>query len=535
MSSADLNMISGVSSAISSVIPTTNGAMTSFSEGMMTSSPIGDGGGLMDSMDLDLSGLGNMMSPSAAILPSGGTDRLVAISSSSVAISPLGDQSLALQSGQDVKVQTPKSQAVEKELNQHDGQHNHQPPPLPTSLQISSPGASIAKRPSILVTHLHSPIQSFIPSSFSPLKIVGDDLVDESKYKIGGRFAYRRLYKRRKPSVPDPLNLYRRESKMLPFYQPGKDQEWVMPPRKEKQRQKAKSQPFTNGIIWNGFQPGESINIVQIGSQSAQQKSAMTRPGSLIRSASTPATAWGLSSYPLHSSLKRKKEDESMSGDSDSDSSSSSSTDDSDDDSSIASGTFRPQFGRLLRRRDEAGRFGSDGREDAWTLHGVNSAKFVATILDQAMHTSAGTVLLDLASVSTPQSTTAARIMGWNSADAYHSEIEFDTPFTPVIFSSAPPALVDEPPAVHESLASEYFLEAVKTLCEQAVLGDYPFAGSNEVTGTSGEITEGESFHVMLARRKILSQQLNEGMTVLNAAILDICFTCFFPNVFCVS
>ncbi|KAF9139794.1 mediator of RNA polymerase II transcription subunit 13 [Mortierella sp. GBA39] len=517
MSSADLNIISGVSSAISSVTPTTNGVMASFSEGMMTSSPTGDGGGLMDNMDLDLSGFGDMVSPSTAILPSGGTDRLVAISSSSAAISPSGDQSLALQSGQDVNMQTPKPQAVEKELNQLDGQYNHRPPALPTSLQMSSPDTSIVKRPSILVTHLHSPIQSFIPSSFSPLKIAGDDLVDESKYKIGGRFAYRRLYKRGKPSVPDPLNLYRRGSKMLPFYQPGKDQEWVMPPRKEKQRRKAKSQPFTNGIIWNGFQPGGSINIVQISSQTAQQKSAMTRPGSLIRSASTPATAWGLSSYPLHSNLKRKKEDESTSGDSDSDSGSSSSTDNSDDDISNASGIFRPQFGRLLRRRDEAGGIGSDGQEDAWTLRGVNSAKFVATFLDQAMYASAGNVLLDLDSVATLQSTTAARTVGWDSADAYRSEIEFDTPFTPVIFSSVPPALVEEPPAVHESLASEYFLEAVKTLCEQAVIGDYPFAGSNEVTGTSGEITEGESFHVMLARRKILSQQLNEGVATVPA------------------
>ncbi|KAF9293057.1 mediator of RNA polymerase II transcription subunit 13 [Linnemannia elongata] len=519
MSSTDLNMISGVSTAISSVIPTLNGVMSSFSEGMMTSSPIGDSGLMdnMDNMDLDLSGLGNMMSPSTAILPPGGTDRLVVVSSSSAAISPSGDQSLALQAGQDVNMQTPKSQAVEKELNQLDGQHSHQPPPVPTSMQMSSPDTSVVKRPSILVTHLHSPIQSFIPSSFSPLKIVGDDLVDESKYKIGGRFAYRRLYKRRKPSVPDPLNLYRRESKMLPFYQPGKDQEWIMPPRKEKQRQKAKSQPFTNGIIWNGFQPGGSINIVQIGSQSAQKTTAMTRPGSLIRSASTPATAWGLSSYPLHSSLKRKKEEESTSGDSDSDSSSSSSTNDSDDDSSIASGTFRPQFGRLLRTKDEAGRIEGEGQKDTWTLRGVNSAKFVATILDQAMYTSAGNVLLDLDSVSTPQSMTAAKIAEWDSADAYHSEIEFDTPFTPVIFSSAPPALVEEPPAVHESLASEYFLEAVKTLCEQAVIGDYPFAGSNEVTGTSGEITEGESFHVMLARRKILSQQLNEGVATVPA------------------
>ncbi|KAF9155618.1 mediator of RNA polymerase II transcription subunit 13 [Linnemannia schmuckeri] len=516
MSSAALNIISDVSSAVSSVIPTTNGVMVSFPDGMMTSSPIDDDG-LLDNMDLDLSSFGNMASPSTAILPSGGADRLIAMSPSSAVISPSNDQSLAPQAGQDVRMQTPKLQAVEKESNQLDSQHHHQPPPPPTSLQLSLPDTAVVKRSSILVTHLNSPVQSFIPSSFSPLKIVGDDLVDESKYKIGGRFAYRRLYKRRKSSIPDPLNIYRRESKMLPFYQPGKDQEWIMPPRREKQRQKAKSQPFMNGILWNGFKPGGSINIVQIGSQSAQQKSTMTRPGSLIRSASTPATAWGLSSYPLHSSLKRKKEDESTSGDSDSDSSSSSSTDDSDDDSSIASNAFRPQFGRLLYRRDVAERVGSDGQENAWTLRGINSARFVATILDQAMYTSAGNVLLNLDSASAPQSTTAARSMGWHSADAYHSEIEFDTPFTPVIFSAAPPALVEELPAIHESLASEFFLEAVKTLCEQAVLGAYPFAGSNEVTGTSGEITEGESFHVMLARRKILAQQLNEGVATVPA------------------
>lgn len=528
MSSGALNMMSGVSSEISSVTPTTNGVMSSFPDGMMTASPIDDDS-LLENMDLDLSSFGNNASPSAVILPPGGSDRPFSMYSSSTAISSSGDLSLATQAGQDVNMQALKSQAVEKDLNLLDTEHQHRnpPPPLPppTSLQMSSPDTGVVTRSSILVTHLHSPLQSFIPSSFSPLRIVGDDLVDESKYKVGGRFAYRRLYKRRTSSIPGPLNMYRRESKMLPFYQPGKDQEWVMPPRKEKPRRKAQSQPFTNGIIWNGFKPG-SINILHIGSQSAQQKAVMTRPGSLIRSTSTPATAWGLSSYPLHSSLKRKKEDDGTSDDSDSDSTSSSSTDDSDDDSSVASSKFRPQFGRLLSKKDEAGRYGNDGQEDSWTMRGVNSSKFVAIILDQAMYTSAGNVLLNIDSASTPHSTAVKQTMGWNSSDTYHSEIEFDTPFTPFIFSAAPPALVEEPPAIHESLASEYFLEAVKTLCDQAVLGDYPFAGSNEVTGTSGEITEGESFHVMLARRKILSQQLHEGKTL--TAYCGIVMTLFF-------
>jgi hypothetical protein len=413
-------------------------------------------------------------------------------------------------------MQTPNSQAMEKEPSHldshHSQQHQHQPPMQPSLLQMGSPETALVKRSSILVTHLQSPVQSFIPSSFSPLKIAGDGLVDDSKYKIGGRFAYRRLYKRRKSSVPGPLNLYRRESKMLPFYQPGKDQEWIMPSPKEKPRRKAHSQPFITGINWTEFKPrGGSINVLHGVSQSAQQKTGVAKPGQLIRSTSTPATAWGLSSYPLHSTLKRKKDNEGTSDDSDSDSTSSSSTDNSDDESSVGSSAFRPQFGRLSRIKDHNGSLDGEEQPEAWTVHGVNSAKFVATILDQAMYSS-GSTLLNLDSVSIPQlSTPGQAVLGWKTADAYHAEIEFDTPFTPVIFSAAPPALVEEPPAVQESLASEYFLEAVRTLCEQAVLGDYPFAGSNEVTGTSGEITEGESFHVMLARRKILCQQLNEG------------------------
>ncbi|KAF9904199.1 mediator of RNA polymerase II transcription subunit 13 [Linnemannia zychae] len=522
MSSAALNIIPGVSSAISSVIPTANGLMSSFSDGMLTSSPYDDDS-LLENMDLDLASFGNMASPSTAILPPGGADRLGAIPSSSVGVTPSSDQPLSHQTSQDVNMHTPNSQAVEKELghldSQHPQQHQHQLPIHASPSQVESPDTALVKRSSILVTRLHSPIQSFIPSSFSPLKIVGDGLVDDSKYKIGGRFAYRRLYKRRKSSIPDPLNLYRRESKMLPFYQPGKDQEWIMPPPKEKPRKKARSQPFTTGINWSGFKPqGGSISILHSVSQSAQQKTGAIKPGPLIRSTSTPATAWGLSSYPLHSSLKRKKDDESTNDDSDSDSTSSSSTDDSDDDSSVSSNALRPQFGQLSRKKDGDGSLPGDAQPETWTVRGVNSAKFVATILDQAMFSPAGSALLNLDSASTSQSSTPGRnVLGWTTADAYHAEIEFDTPFTPVIFSAAPPALVEEPPAVQESLASEYFLEAVRTLCEQAVLGDYPFAGSNEVTGTSGEITEGESFHVMLARRKILSQQLSEGVATVPA------------------
>ncbi|KAK3820968.1 MAG: hypothetical protein J3R72DRAFT_28697 [Linnemannia gamsii] len=521
MSSTALSMIHDASSAISSVIPTTNGVMPSFPDGMMTSSPIDDDG-LLDNMDLDLSSFGNMASPSTVILPPGGADRVATMPSSSSGIPPSGDLPLPHQASQDINMQTPSFQAGEKEPGhldtQHQQQHQHLPPHQASSLQSTSPDSALVKRSSILVTHLHSPIHSFIPSSFSPLKIVGDGLVDDSKYRAGGRFAYRRLYKRRKSSIPDPLNLYRRESKMLPFYQPGKDQDWILPPQKEKHRRKVRSQSFITGINWSGFKPGGSISILQGGPQSAQQKTGVIKPG-LVRSVSTPVTAWGLSSYPLHSTLKRKKDDEGTSDDSDSDSTSASSTDDSDDDSSVAStNTFRPQFGRLSRKSDDDGSFGGDGQPEAWTVRGVNSAKFVATILDQAMYSTAGSSLLRIDSASTPRSTAPGRgVMGWKTADAYHSEIEFDTPFTPVIFSAAPPALVDEPSAVQESLASEFFLEAVRSLCEQAILGDYPFAGSNEVTGTSGEITEGESFHVMLARRKILNQQLNEGVATVPA------------------
>ncbi|KAF9923619.1 mediator of RNA polymerase II transcription subunit 13 [Linnemannia zychae] len=510
MSSTDMEIISGISSVSSSVIPTTNGIASAFPDGVMTSSPI-DEDSLLGNIDHSLASFGNTTS-SISMQPSGGADRFVA-TSSTIGMPLTGDQPTPSQSGQDVNMQTPKAHPLEKDSSQSDAPLQHQSLILSTSLPISLQDNSNTKRSSILVTHLHSPVQSFIPSSFSPLKIVGDDLVDDTKYKIGGRFAYRRLNKHRRSSIPVSHYPYRRESRMLPFYQPGKDQEWIVPPRKGRQRRNARSLPYVNGIIWNGFKSEGSISINHGDLQPNQSKPRTARPEPPVRAISTPATAWGLSSYPLHSGIKRKK-DESSSGESDSDSTSTSSGIDSDDDNSITStSASHPKFGRLSRNTEGSIGLGNSDQVGTWTLRGVNSAKFVATILDRAMYTSAGSALLSLDSAST----VSRQVLGWSSADAFHSKMEFDTPFTPVIFSAAPPALIDEPPAVHESLASEYFLEAVRVLCEQAVLGDYPFAGSNEVTGTSGEITEGESFHVMLARRRILKQQLTEGVATVPA------------------
>ncbi|ORZ24883.1 mediator complex subunit 13 C-terminal-domain-containing protein [Lobosporangium transversale] len=355
--------------------------------------------------------------------------------------------------------------------------------------------------------------------------------------EAGGRYVYRRLYKCRRSSIPNPFNQQRRPSRMLPFYQPGKDQEWIMPAKKEKPR-KTKSRMFSISFNWNSVKWQDQASKLE----TIKQNKSTSEKATAGNIPTVSATAWGISTLSLQQPAKRKME-ESSSSDSDSDSTSTWS-EESDDDTAVEPN--RPAFGKLSRRfylYDGNGHANairnSNGinkeAQEPWSARGINSAKFTNAVLTQSLDQSVGGALLGLRTSSTTHTQARGvtpslarldriapfyehqRSKPWSSAEAYHAEVEFDTPFTPAVLSAAPPALVDEPLVVQDSLASEYFLEAVKTLCEQAVMGDYPFAGSNEVTGTSGEISEGESFHVMLARRKAMSELLRTGIATVPA------------------
>lgn len=316
---------------------------------------------------------------------------------------------------------------------------------------------------------------------------------------------------------------------MLPFYQPGKDQEWSIPVRRERIR-KPLGRQFSLGVNWREMKlEGLQKNI---GTESSVAKQdAQSKRGALGgRSYSVPAiTAWGISSLSLHTPLETTREEEGSSSGSDDDSSSSSATSESDNDSSSSASSLQPSNGQRSSRRMG----GANGTHAAasWGTRTFNSAKVMASICNASRDLTAdiGAVMgketagySSQARTSDMDSDQDSVVKAWPSASAYHAEVEFDTPFTPAILSSAPPALVHEPLTVQDSLAAEYFLEAVKTLCEQAVFGDYPFSGSNEVTGTSGEISEGESFHAMLSRRKTMSHFLHKGNEMTHLRV-----TCF--------
>jgi len=469
----------------------TNGDMGVFSE---ISNSLHDDS-LFANMDLDLASFAQPTPPSSTIMGTG-------TPSGALVASPLVDQLLLNQLPHDMGALTPTPQG-----NPPDKELSSQLQPS-THLSLAAVEQGLIKRPSILVEHVHSPLRCYIPSSFSPLKIVGDYFVDDSKYKAGGRFVYKKLYKRRKSSIPTPFSPYRRESRLLPFYQPGKDQEWIIPLRKEKPP-KPKPRSVSLSVNWLSYKKEDTA------SQKQQIQYLPT-----IKDPAVAATAWGISTLSLQH--EKIKEDDESSSDSDSDSSSTS-TGDSDEEGSIE--PPQPRFGKLIKRFSAISLGSNNGSSVArWCVRSVNSAMFVDAVMSQSTDHSIGGVLMGLGSSAARQRNrpvTGARLTElesgkerakpWPSAEDYHSEVEFDTPFTPAILSAAPPALVSEPTTIQDSLAAEYFLEAVKTLCEQAVMGDYPFAGSNEVTGTSGEITEGESFHAMLARRKTMSEFLHEG------------------------
>ncbi|KAF9351990.1 mediator of RNA polymerase II transcription subunit 13 [Mortierella sp. AD094] len=512
---------------VTSAIGSSDALMSAFSDMqspfgkiITTSSPMNDDS-LFANMDLDLASFAQPTPPSSAIVSLTVTDKLSVNPSGSSVISPSADQFITSQAPQDIGIPTATLQGM---ISDKDSNHH------PLQLQMVTAEQSVVKRSSILVEQVHSPIQSYIPSSFAPLKIIGDYFVDDSKYQAGGRYVYKRLYKRRRSSIPSPNNIYRRESKMLPFYQPGKDQEWIMPVRKEKQQRKLKSRVLAFGINWNPTKKEESTpplrtknDVVAFKQEGDNTKSILGKNKTIMST-----TAWGISALSLQYG-KRKNGNDSSSGDSDSESTSASSDGDSDENGSISFSPRQPAFGKLTKKYRTSSDINS-GTTELWSVQGINSSKFVDAILTQSTDHSVGGILLGLSPFveSTTKDLTPTtriteldsereRIKPWTSAEAYHAEVEYDTPFMPAILSAAPPALVKESLMVQESLATEYFLDAVKTLCEQAIIGDYPFAGSNEATGTSGEITEGESFHVMLARRKTMSDFLHRGVATVPA------------------
>lgn len=466
------------------VIPTSTSAISdallgTFSEAndplskvMSTDSLLNDDS-LFMSMDLDLASFAQPTPPLSAITPLG-TSGLGGIFDSKAGLSPAVEQAVVSQLSHDISMLTPTPQAIPE----------HEPRSLGQQPSASSTEqALIKKTPSLFVENMPSPTQSFIPSIFSPLKIIGGYFVDESKYQEGGRFVYRRLYKRRKSSIPTS---HRHEMKMLPFYQPGKDQEWITPKPRTKQT-KPRPRLSAPGLVSIKKEAARSVAAFPIHSPiSLMVKQEVNMPNGHLLRPNQPS--W--SSTPQ--AAKRKNEDASSS-DSDSDSSSGSSSGDSDDEHASY-----PIFGTVATMDHATG----------WRVRGVNSAKFVSTILTHPME-HGGKKLVGVSIPVSPNLKQGQRL--WASADGYHAHVEFDTPFTPAILAAAPPALVEEKMVIQESLAEEYFSEAVKTLCEQAILGDYPFGGSNEVTGTSGEISEGESLHVMVSRRKTMVAQLHGG------------------------
>ncbi|KAF9415169.1 mediator of RNA polymerase II transcription subunit 13 [Podila epigama] len=468
----------------------------------MTNDSLLSDDGLFMNMDLDLSSFAQPTPPSSALTPAGTLGSQAGIFESKPMLSPAGDQTTANQPLHNISMLTPTpNNGSEQDLKGLTGTIHSSP--VATTEQ-----ALVKKTPSLFVENMPSPMQSFIPSIFSPLKIVGGYFVDETKYQEGGRFVYRRLYKRRRSMIPD--SRHRHELKMLPLYQPGKDLEWITPRPKTKQR--SKSRPSLPGLGMVTVKKERALSLAAYPFRSNDNSNYVPKQETNSFNKSTPSHS--LTRPPIHRQVsfrgavsqpaqKRTNVDESSSSDSDSSSSSSSYSSDSDDDRS----NLHPLFGTVVTMTDDK------HQGPIWSVRGINSARFVSSVMAYPMECSLGGRLFGLYRFGITNSACKERPCHlWPTSEAYHAQMEFDTPFTPAILSAAPPALVKEPMTIPESLAREFFLEAVKTLCEQAILGDYPFGGSNEVTGTSGEISEGESLHVMVSRRKTMLSQLHGGV-----------------------
>ncbi|RUS20078.1 hypothetical protein BC937DRAFT_86403 [Endogone sp. FLAS-F59071] len=74
------------------------------------------------------------------------------------------------------------------------------------------------------------------------------------------------------------------------------------------------------------------------------------------------------------------------------------------------------------------------------------------------------------------------------------------------------------------AVSKDIFFRTVDCLCQQAIMGGYPFAGGLiEIAGRGGEIVEGESTQVFVTRRRGLVQGVVGDMTVVPALIDDAC------------
>lgn len=89
--------------------------------------------------------------------------------------------------------------------------------------------------------------------------------------------------------------------------------------------------------------------------------------------------------------------------------------------------------------------------------------------------------------------------------------MDYDSPFARTIASSV---IRLDPKKYGELYANEDFL-ALDYLCQQVVMGGYPFSGGIESMSSNGfEANEGESVNVLIARRRNLLQKFNGGMKV---------------------
>jgi hypothetical protein len=84
-------------------------------------------------------------------------------------------------------------------------------------------------------------------------------------------------------------------------------------------------------------------------------------------------------------------------------------------------------------------------------------------------------------------------------------DIDYDTPFA----ASVVPGLA-HPERYHDEDE-----RALHYLCQQAVLGGYPFAGGlAEISTNGGEVPLGESARVMITRRRDLIQHARGGRLI---------------------
>ncbi|KAG0269547.1 mediator of RNA polymerase II transcription subunit 13 [Actinomortierella ambigua] len=334
------------------------------------------------------------------------------------------------------------------------------PPPIevqPSTFELTT---SVAAAPSssiavldptvVLVESMFLPLQSLIPRSFSPLRIVSGPSVDDTKYRFGGRFMYKPLFKRRRSYIRDrsrndaaffPISMYG------PQYHPG------LAIEVSQLDAKIRRKLITGGVRRSSTLPTRRSTVVpNLGLASvAEAMPHHTIQGEALNSRETPSQLI----------TSKDEADSGSSSDSEGDGSNS-----SDEESGDEGYRREPSVGEL-------------------TFHSLPGERWHAA--DRKMKI-------------------------WGSVEMYHRDSEFDSPFLPVIFAAAPPTLVNERTALQEAFAVGYFYDSVRVLCEQAILGEYPFAESNETVGSSGDVSDGQSFHVMVARRRTLADTLFGGV-----------------------